>query len=253
MIIRTEHEKNLLYEAGHRLAFILDAVIKKAVDGITEQELDEYTFELITKGGDTPAFLHYRPSGASIPYPSTLCISVNDRVVHGIPKDYKIKAGDIVSLDVGLVRQGTIVDMAKTIPVGNIDVSAKKLIETTEGALYRGIEAARSGAHVGDIGFAINSFVKKSGFAVVCELGGHGVGKKVHEEPFIPNFGKIGEGVTLADGMVLAIEPIVNEGTADIALLPDGYTFKTRDGKRSAHFEHTIIVTPRGGEIVTKA
>ena len=230
----------------------MDEVIKKTVPGVTERELDEIAYTLITKGGDGPAFLHYRPAGARVPYPATLCVSVNDEVVHGIPDDYMMKDGDIVGLDIGLEHEGIFVDMAKTVPVGSVDAAAEKLMRATEDALYQGIKAACVGAHVGDIGFAVESLVKKEGFSIVRELGGHGVGDKVHEDPFIPNFGIKGKGAVLTEGMVIAIEPIVNEGKAGILELKDGYTLKTKDGKRSAHFEHTLIVTPTGGEVVTK-
>lgn len=252
MVIIKKQEKQTLKEAGRRLASVLDKIISKVIVGATEKELDEYAYGLITGGGDSPAFLHYRPAGAGLPYPATLCVSVNDTVVHGIPKDYRIQEGDIVSLDIGLEHNGIIVDMAKTVPVGRIDAEARKLLQATEGALYRGIAAIRPGGRIGDIGSAISSFVKISGFTIVRELGGHGVGKKVHEEPFIPNFGKNGTGPLIKEGMVLAVEPIVNEGSGDIVEMPDGYTLKTKDGKRSAHFEHTILVTPEGGEIITK-
>lgn len=251
MIIKTENERRVLKEAGRRLAFVLDEVIKKVKPGIIEKELDEYAYKLITDKGDTPSFLGYSSSGAKNPYPATLCISVNDEVVHCVPTKYVFKEGDIVGLDIGLIHNKMIVDMAKTVPVGKIDRDAEKLINTTKRALEKGITAAKTGGHIGDISFAIEEGVKKDGFSVVKELGGHGVGADVHEDPFIPNFGKKGTGVELAQGMVLALEPIVNEGERNITSGRDGYAIKTKDKKRSAHFEHTIIVTKKGGEIVT--
>ena len=252
MIAHDETKIKVLKEAGRRLAFILDEVIRKTVPGVTERELDEFAYTLITKGGDGPAFLHYRPAGERVPYPATLCVSVNDEVVHGIPDDYVMKEGDIVGLDIGLEHEGAFVDMAKTVPVGAVDAAAQKLMRVTEEALYEGIKTAHAGAHVGDIGFAVESYVKKEGFSIVRELGGHGVGDKVHEDPFIPNFGTKGRGAVLTEGMVIAIEPIVNEGKADIIELKDGYTLKTKDGKRSAHFEHTVLITAGEPVIITK-
>ena len=252
MIAHDETKIKVLKEAGRRLAFVLEEIIQKTVPGVGERELDELAYNLITRGGDAPAFLHYRPAGARVPYPATLCVSVNNEVVHGIPDDSVMKEGDIVGLDIGLEHEGVFVDMAKTVPVGGIDTAAKKLLRATEEALYRGIKAARAVAHVGDIGFSVESYVKKEGFGMVGEVGGHGVGDKVHEDPFIPNFGKKGTGAVLAEGMVIAIEPIVNEGRADIVELKDGYTLKTKDGKRSAHFEHTVLITAGEPVIITK-
>ena len=239
-------------EAGRRLALVLEKVIEKVVPGVTEILLDEYAYKLITEGGDVPAFLNYTPAGASFPYPATLCISVNERVVHGIPRDHILKEGDIITVDIGLTHKGMIVDMAKTVPVGTVDSEARKLLKATEEALYAGIKAARADSHIGDIGYAVESTVKKYGFNVVRELGGHGVGKKLHEPPFIPNFGQKGKGQKLTLGMLLAIEPIVNEGSGDVVPLSDGYTLQTKDGKRSAQFEHTILITEDGAEIITK-
>ena len=208
--------------------------------------------KLIREGGDEPAFLNYPPNGAKFPYPATLCVSINNEVVHGIPSDKRIlKDGDIVGLDLGLKHAGFFTDMAMTVPVGGIDKEAKKLIEITEKSLIKGIAAAKSGGFVGDIGEAIENFVKPHGYGIVKILGGHGVGKKVHEDPYIPNYGKSGTGPKLVPGMVLALEPMLNEGRDKVFLDNDGYTFKTRDGKRSAHFEHTILITESKAEILT--
>ena len=251
MILQSEQEKKILKEAGRRLAFVLDEIIKKVRPGVIEKELDEYAYKLITDKGDTPSFLGYSSSGAKNPYPATLCISINDEVVHCVPTKYVLKEGDIVGFDIGLIHNKMIVDMAKTVPVGRIDKDAEKLINTIKRALTKGITAAKTGGHIGDISFEIEEGVKKDGFSVVKELGGHGVGTDVHEDPFIPNFGKKGTGIELVEGMVLALEPIVNEGKRNITSGRDGYAIKTKDKKRSAHFEHTIIVTKNGGEIVT--
>ena len=174
--------------------------------------------------------------------------------MHGIPNETEklIKEGDIVTLDAGLIHEGLFTDSALTVGVGKIDAKAKKLIDTTKKALAVGIKAVRAGATTGDIGFAIETFVKPYGFGIVRELAGHGVGYGVHEEPFVPNFGKKGEGVELRTGMVIAIEPMLNEGGADVVLDADGYTYRTKDGSRSAHFEHTVVVTEYGAEILTQ-
>ncbi|MBI2047674.1 MAG: type I methionyl aminopeptidase [Parcubacteria group bacterium] len=250
--IRAEEEKQIARESGRRLAAILYKVIEKVVHGITPRELDTYAEKLIRDGGDEPIFLGYKPGGAKMPYPATLCVSVNDEVVHGIPKGVPFKKGDIVGIDIGLQHKGFITDMARTVPDGVIDAKAQKLIAVTKEALVCGVKAAKTGAYVGDIGHAVSSHVKKNKFSIVEELGGHGVGKKLHEEPHIPNYGKKGTGVELREGMVLALEPIVNEGSRHVVLDSDGYTFKTKDGKRSAHFEDTILITKKGAEILTK-
>ena len=251
--IKTEKEIAVLREGGRRLAEILQKVSAAARPGVANKELNELALKLVAEYGDTPSFLNYSPKGAKRPFPAALCVSVNDEVVHGIPNEEEkiLKEGDIVSLDLGLNHKGLFTDGAITVGIGKIDVSAKKLIEVTRKALAVGIKTARAGATVGDIGFAIEKFVRPKGFGIVRELGGHGVGYAVHEEPFVPNFGRKGEGVELKEGMVLAIEPMLNEGNAGIKLDPDGYTYRTRDGSRSAHFEHTIVVTEKGAEILT--
>ncbi|MBX4209469.1 type I methionyl aminopeptidase, partial [Candidatus Parcubacteria bacterium] len=206
------------------------------------------------EGGDTAAFLGYKPYGAKRPYPASLCVSVNDAVVHGIPNEepYILQEGDIASLDLGLVHRGLVTDMAITVPVGLIDAEAKELIRTTKAALEKGIKAAKPGHTTGHIGEAVESLVAPLGYGIVQELAGHGVGYSVHEDPYVPNYGTAGEGEPLVPGMVIAIEPILNEGTEKIFLDKDGYTYRTKDGKRSAHFERTVVITERGCEILTK-
>ncbi len=250
----TEEEIKILREGGKRLAFILNEISKKVVVGTKVFELNAYADQLIEEGGDIPAFLHYQPYGADFPYPASLCVSVNDEIVHGISSDNErvLKEGDVVGLDLGLNHKGLITDMAITVGVGEIDGEARRLIETTKKTLNAGIKAVKDGIKTGDIGFAIYNFAKPSGFGVVDDLGGHGVGRKVHDEPFIPNIAKKGTGSKIKEGMVIALEPMLNEGTKKTILDKDGYTFKTADGKRSAHFEHTILVTKSGSEILTK-
>lgn len=253
--IKTSEDVELLREGGKRLAYVLRTVAKSALPGASSKELNDKAEELIRSGGDIPSFLGYKPSGATRPYPATLCVSVNDEIVHGISNENPriLKNGDIVGLDLGLMHKKLFVDSAVTVLVGEVSENAKKLVEVTKKALAVGIRAAHCGNTVGDIGYAIEKFVKPYGYGIVRELGGHGVGYKVHEEPHIVNFGeKRGVGPKLKVGMVLALEPMFNEGTEKITLAPDGHTFKTADGKRSAHFEHTILITKGEAEILTE-
>lgn len=253
IILKTKEEIEILREGGKRLAFILSEVVKLVRPGISTEELNQYALKLIKEGGDEPAFLNYKPEGARMPYPAALCVSVNDEVVHGIPsKDRILKDGDIVSLDCGLKHNGLFTDHAVTVPVGNISKETKKLLEITEQALYLGIEAAQAGGQVGDIGEAIEKFVKPHKYGIVRILSGHGVGKSIHEDPYVPNFGRKGTGDRLKPGMVIAIEPMLNLGAYAVYLEKDGYTYKTRDKSTSAHFEHTIAITEAGPEILTK-
>jgi methionyl aminopeptidase len=234
---------------------VLYKVREKVAPGISTKELDLYAEKLIREMGDTPAFLHYRPEGASAPFPASLCISVNDEVVHGIPNKNKIlKEGDIVSLDLGTKHKGLFTDMAITVPVGKISLENLKLLEITEESLQVGINAARGGNTVGDIGYAIESFVRaqKNKYGIVEVLAGHGVGKAIHEDPFIPNFGKQGRGEKLVPGMIVALEPMINMGTKNVTIDQDDWTFRTADRKNSAHFEHTILITEGEPEILTK-
>lgn len=251
-MVKTTEEIAVLRDGGKHLARILHAIRGAVAPGITTRELDRLAERLVRECGGTPAFLDYMPDGAHTAYPGTLCVSVNDEVVHGIAGDRVLADGDIVSIDIGMEYHGLFTDMAITVPVGKVDDQAKKLIRATENALATGIVAARSGNTVGDIGYAIENDVRSHGFVVVEELGGHGVGYSPHEDPHITNYGTRGQGVKLKVGMVLALEPIVNEGSRYVKLLPDGYTFVTRDHKRSAHFEHTILITDGPAEILTK-
>lgn len=253
MIVTNEKDKATLIEAGKRLARIMVTLRDKVAAGVTTEELDDLAEQLIRDGGDTPAFLGYTPEGAARPYPATLCVSINDEVVHGIPNDsHKVlKEGDIVGLDFGLTHEGVVVDATLTVPVGTIDAESKKLLRATEAALTAGIAAAKVGNHIGDISHAIQEEIEKAGFSVVKALGGHGVGDAVHEEPYISNFGRAGSGIVLKEGMVLALEPISAAGRSAVTLAPDGYTFRTKDGSRSAHFEHTILLQKDGARIIT--
>lgn len=251
-LVKTKDEIKIMREAGRRLALVMDEVEKYIKPGITTGELDDTAKKLIEKGGDVASFLHYTPEGANRPYPAALCVSVNDEVVHGIPESLVIKEGDVVSIDLGLKHKNFHGDMARTVSVGETSIDTKRLIEVTKYALAEGIKFAKAGNTAGHIGNVIEEIVKKEGFSIVKELGGHGIGRKVHEDPFIPNFGRPGEGAKLLEGMVIAIEPIISMGRGDIFLSDDGYTFKTKDRSTSAHFEHTVLVTKKGGDILTK-
>ena len=255
IIIKTKEEIEILKEGGKRLATILYKIKDMIKPGISTKELDIYAEKLIREYGDEPAFLNYTPEGVKTPYPASLCVSVNEEVVHGIPKKDKIlKEGDIVSIDLGLKHKGLFTDMALTVAVGNVNEQNKKLLEITEQALQIGISVSREGNRVGDIGYAIENFVRsqKYKYGIVEILAGHGVGRAIHEDPYIPNFGKKGTGDKLVSGMVIAIEPMLNLGTKNIILDKDEYTFRTTDGKNSAHFEHTILITEGDPEILTK-
>ncbi len=249
--IKTKEEIEILREGGKRLATILAKVAERVVPGVSTQALDDYAYELIKAGGDEPAFLNYKPEGHAKAFPASLCTSVNSEVVHGIPRADKIlKEGDIISIDLGLKHKGLFTDHAMTVGVGNVNRASQELIGITREALLVGIEAAKCGNTVGDVGHAIEQFVNRK-YGIVRELSGHGVGKYIHEDPFIPNFGKKGKGAKLVEGMVVAIEPMLNIGKADIVSMADGYTIKTADGSRSAHFEHTILITNGEAEILT--
>ncbi len=250
--IKTKDEIAILKEGGRILARILDELKGKVATGVSTLDLDHDVNELCKKYDVIPSFLNYKPYGAPRPYPASVCISINDEIVHGIPKkDRVLKEGDLVSLDMGIIHKKLVTDSAITVPVGKIDAKAQKLLDVTLRALHAAIDAAVAGAHTGDIGAAVEKIVKPAGFSLPVELGGHGVGYAVHEDPFVPNFGKAGQGPALKPGMVIAIEPMVNEGVADTTIDSDGYVFRTADRKRSAHFEHTIAITESGPEVLT--
>ena len=252
-----------LRESGKRLAFVVKKVGEKAKPGVSLIELDDYAYKLITqsekgkKDKDKAALLNYQPYGAEYPYPATLCLSLNNEVAHGIPRDYKLKEGDILSIDTCIDHKNMITDHAITIPIGNISKKDKELIEITKGALNAGIKAAVTGNFVNDISRAIEKYVLekekelKKKFGILKILAGHGVGYKVHEDPLIPNFDDGIRGPKLVPGMVLAIEPMINLGSDEVYLCDDGYCFCTIDGKNSAHFEHTILITKDKPEILT--
>ena len=254
-MIATEKQIPLLREGGKRLARVLQEVGKACIPGSSTADLNTLAERLIREGGDTPSLIGYTPHGATRPYPATICISINNEVVHGIPNENPrtIQEGDIVGLDCVLTHEGLFVDSAITVIAGEGDEGAEDLLDATEEALAAGIAAARAGNHVGDISAAIEAVGVSRGYGIVYELGGHGVGDSVHEEPYIPNVGDAGTGEELMPGMVIAIEPMFTEGTPRVRLLPDGYTFVTKDGSRAAHFEHSVLITEGSAEILTSA
>lgn len=252
MRIKNEKELKILREGGRRLANIMNIISQIAVSGVAAEELDRHAEELILKQGGRPSFKGYKPPDAKIPYPSSLCVSINDEIVHAPPSARILKDGDIASLDLGMEWNGFYTDMAVTVPIGDVDKKSLRLIAVTKKALELGINAIKHGGRVGDIGFAIEIYVKSKNFYVVKELVGHGVGRAVHEKPEIPNWGERGEGFLFEEGMVLALEPMVNIGAEKIKLAEDGWTWKTADGSRSAHFEHTVAIIKNRAEILTR-
>jgi len=251
-LIKTKQQIEGIKESSKRLALVVQKVAEKIAPGMSTAELDHYAHQLITELGDKPSFLNYTPEGVKHPYPASMCISINDEVVHGIPsEDIILKEGDIVTLDCGINHKGYFSDHAITYPVGTINSEDQKLINITREALAVGIKAAKSGNTIGDIGYAIESFVHGR-YGIIRILSGHGVGLAVHEDPYVPNYGKPGMGEKLVSGMVLAIEPMLTRGSEIVDVLDDEYTYITSDGSQSAHFEHTILITEDGPEILTK-
>lgn len=249
---KTNEEIDLLRESGKRLARVLHLVAGEIKPGVTTKHLDEVAERLIREKGDTPPFLNYTPHGAQKPFPASLCVSMNDEIVHGIPGNRVIKEGDLVSIDLGVTHKGMITDAALTIPVGEVTPKLFQLVRETERSLEEGIRAMRLGGRIGDIGAAVERVGHQNKYGIVRELGGHGVGHAVHEEPYVPNYGTKGTGPLLKEGMVLALEPMFMLGKEDIRVMPDGYTIVTEDGSLSAHFEHTVAMTDIGPEVLTR-
>lgn len=243
--IRTLQEIAKIRKSSSLVARALQRVREAIRPGVTTAELDRIAEETIRRGGGVPAFKGYRG------FPASLCVSVNEEVVHGIPGGRRLKEGDIVSLDLGVLMDGYYGDAAITVPVGEVSELAKRLLQVTEEALYRGIEKARAGNRLFDISHAIQRWVEAAGFSVVRDFVGHGIGRALHEEPQVPNFGPPNQGPRLDVGMVLAIEPMVNTGTWRVRVLENGWTVVTADGGLSAHFEHTVAITEGGPEILS--
>lgn len=250
--LKTPADIDKLRAGGRRLAQIIAELGRAVQPGVTTAELDALAREKIKAAGGRPSFFNYQPAAAKYPFPAALCVSVNDEVVHGIPGARVLVDGDLVSLDLGLEYDGMFTDMAVTVAVGKVSAAAAKLIRVTARALQLGIDAAKPGARLGNIGAAIEKFVTRSGFDLVREFGGHGVGLAVHEEPEVPNYGRAGEGAELAPGLVLAIEPMVTARAGAVTIAPDGFTIRTKDGGLAAHFEHTVAITEWGPEILTQ-
>jgi methionyl aminopeptidase len=252
IIIKTESEIARLRKGGPILARILQQVAREVKPGITTAELNTIAHNLIIEAGCTPAFLNYKPEGADRPYPASLITSVNSEVVHGIPGERVLKEGDTIALDLGLNYEGVFLDHAITVPVGQIAAKDQRLLSMTKSALDEGIAAIVPGSTVGDIGYAIESFVKPYRLGIVRGLSGHGVGREIHEDPYVPNYGKKGKGDKLVPGMVIAIEPMLTRGAEEVIQMKDGYTLKTIDNSRSAHFEHTVLINQEGyAEVLT--
>ncbi len=246
MVILKEAEEIARIRASNEIvAEILEELKERVRPGVTTIELDRYAEELTRKKNAQPAFKGYRG------YPFSLCTSVNDEVVHGLPSKRALAAGDIISLDFGVNYKGYYGDAAVTVPVGDVPAGAARLIRVTEEGLYDGIKEARAGNRLGDISAAVQRRVESAGFSVVRDFVGHGIGRNLHEDPQIPNFGVKGRGIELKVGMVLAIEPMVNEGTFKVRILDNGWTVVTEDVKLSAHFEHSVAITEHGPEILS--
>lgn len=246
IVLKSPDEIKKMSEACRIVAEVLDSIRKSVAPGITTKEIDGIAETYIVARGAKPAFKGYRN------YPATVCASVNEQVVHGIPSPKKLKNGDIVSIDIGAFYKGFYGDAAITLPVGEINSAAAKLVTVTEQALQSGLKKAVAGNRLSDVSSAIQGQAESAGFSVVRNFVGHGIGRELHEDPQIPNYGKPGNGPQLREGMTLAIEPMVNAGGWEVNVLDDGWTAVTRDGSLSAHFEHTIAVTKNGCVILTK-
>ena len=247
IVLKTGRELKVMREACRISAEALRLAGNAVEPGVTTAEIDRIAEKYILSQGAVPNFKNYQG------YPATACISINNEVIHGIPsKKRVIKSGDIVSIDLGAKFDGYHGDNAATFACGDITDEAKRLIDTTRESLYEGIAVAVSGGRLGDIGHAIQQYVEQRGYSVVRKFVGHGVGTQLHEAPEVPNFGTPGRGIRLMPGMTLAIEPMINQGGYDVKVLPDGWTVLTKDGSLSAHFEHTVAITPDGPQILTK-
>jgi methionyl aminopeptidase len=245
IVCRSQAEVDKLRRVNQLVAEILAELRAMVAPGVTTQQIDDHAERRVREAGAVPAFKGYHG------YPATVCASVNEQVVHGIPSKRRLVEGDVLSLDMGAQLDGFFGDCAVTVPVGSVSPEATELLKVTEEALFHGIEAVKPGARISDIGAAVQRHVEAHGFSVVREFVGHGIGTSLHEEPQIANYGPGGRGPRLAEGMVLAIEPMVNLGKAAVKVLGDGWTAVTRDGSLSAHFEHTVVVTRDGCEILT--
>jgi methionyl aminopeptidase len=246
IFLKSPQEIEIMAQAGQIVAEVLRSLKEVITVGATTREIEQFADNRIQSLGGKSAFRGYRG------YPSSICASINEEVVHGIPSSRKLREGDIISIDLGVLYNGFFGDAAYTFPVGKIDEETALLMKVTEEALYCGIDKAVVGNRVNDISHAIQQHAEQHGFSVVKTFVGHGIGRQLHEEPQVPNFGAPGQGPRLKQGMTLAIEPMVNAGTFEVKVLEDGWTAITSDGKRSAHFEHTVVVMPDRARILTK-
>ena len=249
--LKTKHDIEMIAQSGHILAEVLGKLAKEAKIGISLDYLEELSRKLIMQADAKPAFLGYRPASDLRPFPAALCLSLNEQVVHGLPSSYKLKSGDLLKIDLGVDYKGYISDAAISVGIGKISPLVQKLMDATRKALKAAIAEAKPGKHLGDLGFAIETTIKKAGFSVANGLTGHGVGFSVHEDPTILNYGEKGTGLLLETGMVLAIEPMACMGKGDVVCRPDD-SFATADGSLAAHFEHTIAITENGSRILTR-
>ncbi len=247
--VREGWELDVMRSAGRKLAEVVARVTERVAVGMTTKEIDAITEDAILAVGAKPAFKGYKPG--KVAYPASICISINEQVVHGVPGKRRLHEGDLVSLDFGLVYGGYYADTAFTLLIPPGDPLDQALLDGTREALYVGIAQARHGRRVGDIGYAIENYVTPLGFGVVTDMVGHGIGRRLHEEPSVPNYGRKDTGAPLVPGMVIAIEPMITRGGGEIKTLADHWTVATKDNSRSAHFEHTVAITPKGPEILT--
>lgn len=243
--LKTEEEIELLRENNLLVSATLAEVGRNIKPGVTTRQLDKLAEEFIRSHGAVPGFLGYGG------FPATLCVSVNENVVHGIPSDYALKEGDIVSVDCGTVMKGFYGDSAYTFAVGNIDSEVKRLLDVTKEALYKGVAQAKAGNRIGDISAAVQEHAETNGYSVVRELVGHGLGRNMHEDPEVPNYGARGRGPLLKEGMVICIEPMINMGVKNVVFEKDGWTVRTRDRKPSAHFEFAVAIRKDGADVLT--
>jgi len=251
-MIKSPEEIALMREAGRVVAITLNRVREAAAVGVSLKELDEVAAESIAGAGATPAFLNYRPRWASVPFPGVICTSVNDAVVHGIPNGYRLQDGDLLSVDCGAFLDGWCGDAAVSFIVGTADPVDQALIDATDAALARGIEAARIGNKMGDLAYAIGGEARRSGYGLLADHGGHGIGRTMHADPHVPNDGRPGRGLKLTEGLVIAIEPMLILGRKDDYYhADDEWTLRTANGRRSAHSEHTVAITADGPVVLT--
>ena len=248
--LKSPREIGIMRRANVIVAEVLEELKQRVAPGVTTLELDAVAEDLTLKRKAIPAFKGYSVAGRV--FPRCLCVSINEEIVHGIPSNRALREGDIVGLDYGVIYEGFYGDSAVTVGVGKVSEEAKRLMEVTEQALYKGIDQLHAGKRLGDLGFAVQQAAESAGYSVVRAFVGHGIGKKLHEEPPVPNYGEPDRGVRLREGMVLAIEPMVNAGGYEVEIKEDGWTAITRDGSLAAHFEHSVAVTQNGPFILSK-